>query len=125
MICQTHPHKDHTTGIKSLIKKYSDKNTKIIIPEGIEYVLDSLAEEERAIYNYMVKIVKDNKTNYGIYESANNNKMLDCKTYKVSLQRHNHKSQQKTEPTYTKTSLFQEKGGVFFVARFGKGVVLT
>ena len=44
---------------------------------------------------------------------------------KVSLQRHNHKSQQKTEPTYTKTSLFQEKGGVFFVARFGKGVVLT
>ena len=46
-------------------------------------------------------------------------------TAKVSLQRHNHKSQQKTEPTYTKTSLFQEKGGVFFVARFGKGVVLT
>ena len=44
---------------------------------------------------------------------------------KVSLQRHNHKSQQKTEPTYTKTSLFQEKGGVFFMARFGKGVVLT
>ena len=44
---------------------------------------------------------------------------------KVSLQRHNHKSQQKTEPTYTKTSLFQEKGGVFFMARFRKGVVLT
>ena len=51
--------------------------------------------------------------------------LFKLKKVKVSLQRHNHKSQQKTEPTYTKTSLFQEKGGVFFVARFGKGVVLT
>ena len=51
--------------------------------------------------------------------------LLDTNIIKVSLQRHNHKSQQKTEPTYTKTSLFQEKGGVFFMARFWKGVVLT
>ncbi len=51
--------------------------------------------------------------------------LLDTNIIKVSLQRHNHKSQQKTEPTYTKTSLFQEKGGVFFMARFRKGVVLT
>ena len=40
--------------------------------------------------------------------------------FKVSLQRHNHKSQQKTEPTYTKTSLFQEKGGVFSWPGLGK-----
>ena len=40
--------------------------------------------------------------------------------YKGIIIKHN-----KTEPTYTKTSLFQEKGGVFFMARFGKGVVLT
>ena len=31
-----------------------------------------------------------------------------------SLQRHNHKSQQKTETSYTKTSLFQEKRRRFF-----------
>ena len=43
---------------------------------------------------------------------------------KVSLQRHNHKSQQKTEPTYTKTSLFLCEKRRFFMAWFWKGVVL-
>lgn len=64
------------------------------------------------------------KTEYSI-ENWENEVAFEHFINKVSLQRHNHKSQQKTEPTYTKTSLFQEKGGVFFMARFGKGVVLT
>lgn len=45
--------------------------------------------------------------------------------YKVSLQRHNHKSQQKTEPTYTKTSLFLCEKRRFFMAWTEKGVVTT
>ena len=44
---------------------------------------------------------------------------------KVSLQRHNHKSQQKPSQPTLKRRFFQGKGGVFFMARFWKGVVLT
>ena len=40
--------------------------------------------------------------------------------YKGIIINHN-----KTEPTYTKTSLFSRKRRRFFMARFWKGVVLT
>lgn len=46
-------------------------------------------------------------------------------TAKISLQRHNHKSQQKPSQPTLKRRFFQGKGGVFFMARFWKGVVLT
>ena len=52
-------------------------------------------------------------------------KAVRSKTFKVSLQRHNHKSQQKPSQPTLKRRFFQGKGGVFFMARFWKGVVLT
>lgn len=91
---------------------------KVEIEEAHQLLIERLDKPERKL---VLKII-DGKDR--IAENLSEDSFISG-LGKVSLQRHNHKSQQKTEPTYTKTSLFQEKGGVFFVARFGKGVVLT
>lgn len=79
-------------------------------------ILHNEQDAEDAVHQAFVKI-------------AENIKKIDdpvCpKTHKVSLQRHNHKSQQKPSQPTLKRRFFQGKGGVFFMARFWKGVVLT
>ena len=120
--------------VKEFIKPSSDSKEIVarFIVNNMENenpsLIDELKEQDdtffEAILYHILEIDPNLKEEYISY-GTNIDACYRFLNAKVSLQRHNHKSQQKTEPTYTKTSLFQEKGGVFFMARFGKGVVLT
>ena len=73
MICWTHPHLDHSKGILTLLKNYSDKKTKIIFPSELEIVYKCMNSEARKIYNYVAKNTEKNRIDKGIYRNATQN----------------------------------------------------
>lgn len=81
MICWTHPHLDHSRGILTLLKNYSDENTKIILPSELEIVYKCMNSEAKNIYKYVTEITEKNKTNKGIYRNATQNTELEYITY--------------------------------------------
>ena len=57
LICWTHPHKDHFEGIKILLNKYADKNTKILIPEELSGTISKHTDqEEKDLFKEMATI---------------------------------------------------------------------
>ncbi|WP_304580357.1 hypothetical protein, partial [Dubosiella newyorkensis] len=66
IICWTHPHKDHSKGMKNIIEYYSDENTWIIIPEGIELSSHDFSKDAIELFEYLKKQVKQSTEKYKV-----------------------------------------------------------
>ena len=66
-ICWSHPHDDHTNGIKEVIGKYTDKNTMIIVPCGISDVKRKMTPLCKKTYKPIKKINSRGKKRDGEY----------------------------------------------------------
>ena len=77
MICWTHPHLDHSKGLLNLLRNYSNKGTKIVIPAELHIVKNCMRTEPRNIFNYIQKITKRNSIKYGECKIATEGKILE------------------------------------------------
>ena len=52
IICWTHPHDDHSYGMLKLLKEYSNKNTKIVIPSELGRIAKCMTKDCKKIHDY-------------------------------------------------------------------------
>ncbi|GKX66203.1 hypothetical protein [Inconstantimicrobium mannanitabidum] len=78
-LCWTHPDDDHSIGIDKIFDKYSDKNTRIIIPQSLLELSDKLDDKTRSICeNIGGKVKKKRDTQmYDVVEAQANMKLLN------------------------------------------------
>ena len=86
--------------------------------DGIERTHE-LIKESKELSNEIEELEKDPNMDFNVYRKEEALKYLRF-LYKGIIIKHN-----KTEPTYTKTSLFLCEKRRFFMARTEKGVVAT
>ena len=77
IICWTHPHLDHSKGLLSLLKNYSNEETKIVLPAELHIVKDCMKTESRNIFNYIQKITKRNSIKHGECNVVTEGKILE------------------------------------------------
>ena len=77
IICWTHPHLDHSKGLLSLLKNYSNEETKIVLPAELHIVKDCMKTESRNIFDYIQKITKRNSIKHGECNVVTEGKILE------------------------------------------------
>jgi len=80
-ICWTHPHDDHTNGIKQIINKKTFEQTKIIVPNGISDVAKRMTSLCKKTYRPIKKLNRNGKKKNGRYVEANEYTNLNEETY--------------------------------------------
>lgn len=76
-ICWTHPDEDHSLGIDTLLERYTNSNTKVIIPENISGEECSYNDRIRDTFNIIDDNLKSRKKNKFIVKSASDTKTLE------------------------------------------------
>ncbi|MEG2246655.1 MAG: hypothetical protein RSC84_04320 [Peptostreptococcaceae bacterium] len=77
-ICWTHPDEDHSIGIDTLLEDYTDINTKVILPEGIDGEEYSYNERIKNTFNQINENLISRKNDRFKVYSASDNKILEC-----------------------------------------------
>lgn len=65
VLCWTHPHEDHSIGMKAILEEYCNKDTIVIEPQGIEISKDELDSESKEVYKYLNKLNRRNTRKNG------------------------------------------------------------
>lgn len=81
LICWSHPHDDHSEGIKDVIKEYSSKQTKIVVPIGITNFKKYMTKKCKKTYRLINKINRHNKKRNGEYIEVQQYSLLLENTY--------------------------------------------
>lgn len=79
LLCWTHPDKDHSLGIDKLLELV-DKNSKIVIPSGMERIKEQLKDDILSNYNEINKIA-EKKQNYSVIEVMQDTKLDKKRVY--------------------------------------------
>lgn len=61
LICWSHPHDDHSKGLKELIDKYNSNETEIFIPNRSSSYLDDCSDESKELFNTLLKKAQKNE----------------------------------------------------------------
>lgn len=77
LICWTHPHDDHTDGIKNTIEKYASSKTKIVVPNGISDFREYMSEKCKSAYELIRKINPRNSKKNGEYIEVNSYNVIE------------------------------------------------
>lgn len=56
-LCWTHPDIDHSLGIDSILQRYADKNTRVVLPDALLYLEERLTDTAKEICQNVNKIV--------------------------------------------------------------------
>lgn len=77
LICWSHPHDDHTEGLKEIIKNYTSPKTKIVVPNGISDFRKYMSKKCRSAYKPIKRINRRNSRKNGEYVEAHNYTVIE------------------------------------------------
>ncbi len=81
LVCWTHPHDDHSIGIKKILKNHVQKNTKIIVPNGIYDAKKYMTHMCKSVYKPIKVLNKNGKNRDGEYVEVNQYSILQDDVY--------------------------------------------
>lgn len=77
LICWTHPHDDHTDGLKEMLKNYAGPKTKIVVPNGISDFRKYMSKKCKSTYKPLKKINRRNSNKNGEYIEVNSYNVIE------------------------------------------------
>lgn len=77
LICWTHPHDDHTEGLKDTINKYTSSKTKILVPNGISDFRKYMSKKCKSAYRPIRRINRRNSKKNGEYVEVNSYTVME------------------------------------------------
>ncbi|ACA54577.1 hypothetical protein FDC45_15670 [Clostridium botulinum] len=78
-LCWTHPDEDHSLGIDKIFEKYTDRHTRIVIPQSLLELSNKLRDETKTLCNNIGQnvIKKKDREMYDIVEAQAGMKLID------------------------------------------------
>ena len=76
IICWTHPHDDHSIGMKNLIQTYSDENTEVWIPENAITQDHKVSKASQILFEELKKEIKAKSSKYRVCSASDKKNML-------------------------------------------------
>lgn len=78
-LCWTHPDEDHSVGVDKIIDNYTDKDTRIVIPQSLIELSDKLSNDTKILCNNIAKKIKKKKDieMYDVVEAQAEMKLID------------------------------------------------
>ncbi|TGY66201.1 hypothetical protein [Dubosiella muris] len=76
IICWSHPHGDHSKGMKDIIKNYSNEDTLILIPEGVELSPQKFSKEVIKLFSYLREQVVQSAEKYRVMSVSDGKNVL-------------------------------------------------
>ncbi|WP_348665247.1 hypothetical protein [Dubosiella newyorkensis] len=76
IVCWSHPHNDHSKGMKDIIEHYSNEDTLVLIPEGVELLSQKFSMEVTGLFSYLRNQVVQSTEKYRVMSISDNKDIL-------------------------------------------------